>query len=67
MTCVQLTWSCPTENPPLSVGKEIDGDWPPVVGHARSMTPKSTSARPRVEIDWTSGPRPARAGPKTMP
>ena len=54
-------------NPPLSVGKEIDGDWPPVVGHARSMTPKSTSARPSVETDWTSGPRPARAGPKTMP
>ena len=33
MTCVQLTWSCPTVNPPLSVGNEIDGDWPPVVGH----------------------------------
>ena len=67
MTWVQLTWTWPAMNPLPSVGNVIDRDCPAEVGHSRSIAPNSTSARPSVATAWISGPRPARAGPKTTP
>ena len=67
ITDVQLTWTWPIMNPPLSVGSVIDRAWPPLLGQSRSIAPNSTSARPSVQMDWTSGPRAARRGPKISP
>ncbi len=67
ITCVQLTWTWPIVNPPLSVGRPSERDWPPLLVHSRSISPNRTSVSPSVATALTSGSRRASAGPNTMP
>ena len=67
ITCVQVTWTWPIVNPPLSVGSVIARDCPPLAVHSRSISPNRTSVSPSVATALTSGSRRASGGPNTIP
>ena len=67
ITSVQVTWICPAEKPPLSVGSASERAWPPLVVQSRSIRPYKMSVSPMVATALTSGSRFARAGPKSSP
>ena len=67
ITCVQFTWICPIEKPPLSVGSAIERASPPLVVQSRSIAPYRIRVSPMVATALISGPRAASAGPKTTP
>ena len=64
---VQVTWICPIENPPLSVGRVSERARPPLVVHTRSIRPYRIRVSPMVATALTSGSRLDRAGPNSAP